>query len=297
MALVRIGSRITGRKPYQSMNAKFLRAVEEFDPDLVLVQKGEAVFPETIQRISQTSKARLVVWHGDSPFYALTSNANIIFSLQFYDLCLVFDPYYIPAVEKAGAKRVEYLPFGCEPTIHRSMDLRAQDREVYKSDVCFIGGYQGQYSKRTKLLSTLTDLDLRVWGMGWDRALEPALRKCATGRPVYGQELAKVYSASGIVVNIHHEQSVWGVNMRTFEATACGAFLLTDSLAELSKLYDVGGEVVCYENTLDLRNKIGYYLQNPQERREIARRGQRKACDAHTYRHRMEELLRIISAE
>jgi len=286
--------RILGRQPFQSMNTRFLSAVQELDPDLIFVLKGEIFLPETIKRISETSKARLVVWHGDNPWTGhIYRSANAIFSLQFYDLCFVMERYYIPQFKKAGAKRVEYLTFGCEPDVHRSLSLTAEERQMYASDICFVGTYQGEFAQRTRILSALTDFDLRIWGPNWDRAKDPALKRCFAGRPVYGEEMVKVFNASKIAFNVHNEQFITAPNMRDFEAPSSGVLLVTHALAEMPNLYDVGRQVICYSDIADLRNEIDYFLHNSELREEIAKKGQQRAQTEHTYQCRMEEMLRL----
>lgn len=277
----------------ERMNIKLVNFVELLSPDLVLVQKGEIIFPETIKKIKDKSKAKVVVWHADSPFSALTSSNNIIHSLLEYDVCFAFDPYYIPEMIRAGAKRAEYLPFACDPGIHGKIELTEKDKITYGSDICFIGNYQGINSERTKTLQSLSDLNLRIWGNGWENIEDTNLGKCITNRPAYGEEMVKIYNASKIAINIHHSQSITGINMRTFEAPACGCFLLTDELPELVKFCKPNEEIVCYKDISDLRNKIEYYLDNPDERKKIARKGQKEIRERHIYIRRMEQLIKI----
>lgn len=290
--------RILRNRLIQQMNIKLIDDIKTFNPDIVLILKGEIIFPETIKKLKEISNnAKIVVWHLDSPFTVLTSTANIINSLPYYDVCFVFDPYYIPEMVRARAKRAEYLPLACDPDVHRSMDLTDEEKEIYGSDICFIGNYAGINSRRDVILSDLTDFDLKIWGNNWHKAKTINLERCVVGKPVYGDEMVKIYNASKICINVHHDQSIIGVNMRTFEVPACGGFLLTDRLPELPEFFELGQEVVCYEDVSDLRNKIKYYLNNAEEREEIAKRGQQKAQKEHTYVHRMEELIKILNEE
>ena len=294
--LGRIAFKVFQREAIKGMNAKLINLARSFNPDLVIVQKGEIILPGSIREINNTLKARTVVWHADSPFSALTSSSNIILGLPEYDLCFVFDPYYIPGMMRAGAKRAEYLPFACDPDVHRTISLTEEERLTYGSDIVFIGTCQNMTNpRRREILRSLSDLDLKIWGQGWEALKRSNLRKRTMGRPVYGEEMVKVLNASRIAINIHHGQSVTGVNMRTFETPACGCFLLTDEIAELSKFFKPDEEVVCYKHVSDLREKLVYYLEHPDEREEIARKGQEKARENHTYIQRMRRLFEIVA--
>jgi len=289
----RIAFKIFRNEAIKKMNIKLVNFAKSFSPDLIIVQKGEIIFPETIRRIKKILKAKIVVWHGDSPFSALTSSHNIIYSLSEYDVCFVFDPYYIPEMIRAGCKCAEYLPFACDPSVHKEVELTKEEKVIYGRDICFIGNYQGLQSKRTKILQSLSDFDLKIWGNGWKNLRDPNLSKYIVGRPAYGEEMVKIYNACKISININHEQSITGVNMRTFEAPACGCFLLTDELHELSSFYNINKEIVCYKNISDLRKKMKYYLKNSQRREEIVKNGQEKVRKNHTYIHRMEKLIKV----
>lgn len=291
--LRRIALKIFRNEAIKRMNMKLINFMRSFGPDLIIVTKGEIIFPETIRKIKKHQRQKIVVWHWDSPFSALTSSRNIIYSLPEYDVSFVFDPYYIPEMKRAGAKRAEYLPLACDPDIHRSMNLTNEEKSIYGSNICFIGNYQGMNSKRTQILQSLSDFNLKIWGNGWENLKGTNLAKCIMSRSVYGEEMIKIYNASKIAINIHHSQSITGVNMRAFEAPGGGCFLLTDKLSEIVNFFRPNEEIVCYKDVSDLRNKIYYYLEHLDEREKIAKKGQKKTQENHTYTHRMKKLIDI----
>ena len=74
------------------------------------------------------------------------------------------------------------------------------------------------------------------------------------------------------------------INYRTFETTGCGTFLLTNYTPGLEKLFDIGKEIVVYNDLNDLDNKVKYYLENEEERTK----------KDHTYFERAKMLIDII---
>ena len=52
-----------------------------------------------------------------------------------------------------------------------------------------------------------------------------------------------------------------------------------------------GEDFVYYESKEDMIDKIGYYLSHEEEREAIARNGHDKVAAAHTYQHRVREML------
>ena len=85
-----------------------------------------------------------------------------------------------------------------------------------------------------------------------------------------------------------------GLNIRHYEITAFGGFMLTYELGELSDLFAVGKECAVFHDEHDLLEKIAYYLDHPKERREIAEAGQRRTLAEHLYSHRITTLVNIL---
>jgi len=94
-----------------------------------------------------------------------------------------------------------------------------------------------------------------------------------------------------ICVNMVNGDNDSGLNMRHFEITALGGFLLSYHHAELDEMFEVGRECAAFHNETELVDKIGYYLNHPEERAAIARAGQQRALGGHLLRHRLEAAL------
>jgi len=278
------------------MNKRLIEVARSIRPALVLVNKGELLYPSTIELMKKATGAVIVVWHTDSPFTALVSNRRVITGLCRYDICFVFDPWYVPEILRHGAKRVEYLPVGCDPAIHYPIKLTARDRQIYGSDVCFVGNLQTHISPRRRVLNAIADFDLKIWGVSWKTLNDEQLQPKIVGRSVYGEEYSKVYSASKMALNVHHPQCIKALNPRAFEIAACGCMLVTDVMEELPKFFEPGKEVVTFEEIGELRDKLEFYLRNETARREIARAGMRRALAEHTYDLRMRQMLELALA-
>jgi spore maturation protein CgeB len=81
------------------------------------------------------------------------------------------------------------------------------------------------------------------------------------------------------------------LNLRHFEVTAAGGFLLTYEMSELSRYFEVGKECVAFRTERDLLDKIRYYLAHPKERIEIALAGQKRTLRDHLYSYRIKRLI------
>jgi spore maturation protein CgeB len=83
-------------------------------------------------------------------------------------------------------------------------------------------------------------------------------------------------------------------NMRLFEATGAGAFLLTDYKDNLDTLFAPDREVAVWRSTDDCLKAIDRHLGDDKSREEIARAGQARTMAQHTYRHRTCEILGLV---
>ncbi len=171
----------------------------------------------------------------------------------------------VELLRRHGIDCVGWLPLACDPGVHRRHDL------PLLFDVCFIG-----------------------------HMLTPERRQLAEivqqnfARNIIGQrffnEMARTYSASRIVLNLSVRDDV---NMRVFEALACGSLLLTNDvrLNGLDRLFRDGEHLVTFRDFDDLLEKARHYLAHEQDRRRIADAGHEAVLAEHTYRLRMAVLL------
>jgi hypothetical protein len=104
----------------------------------------------------------------------------------------------------------------------------------------------------------------------------------------YGIEMAGWLNRAKIVLNLHADEFL-DTETRVFEALGCRAFLLSEALS--SEIPFISRELVEAQGLSDLTDKIGYYLQHPQEREAVAEAGYTAALQRHTYTYRSQELI------
>jgi len=109
---------------------------------------------------------------------------------------------------------------------------------------------------------------------------------------VIGDDMVKAINS----YKIHFNRNLGNdINYRTFETLGCKTFLITNHTPGLEKLFDIGKDLVTWDNMNDLKEKIRYYLDNPKSREEIENKGYETVLKKHTYDSRAKYLLRIIS--
>lgn len=130
----------------------------------------------------------------------------------------------------------------------------------------------------------------RLIGSGWKESYGLPSEPPLPGRDDYFRHFREV----AINLNLVSGNAESGLNMRHFEITASGGFMLCYDQPEIHELFAPGRECAVFRDECDLLEKIDYYLARPDERAEIAAAGQRRTLSQHLYRHRLRSLLRIV---
>lgn len=113
------------------------------------------------------------------------------------------------------------------------------------------------------------------------------------GTVAYYSQMPLVFKQSRINLNISLRSIKSGIPLRAFDIMGSGGFLMSNFQADFLDDFVPGEDFVYYESCEDLSDKIDYYLRNEEERAQIARNGHDKVATAHTYRHRIREMLGV----
>lgn len=260
-----------------------LAQIEEFRPDLVLNQDVFHIDSRLARRIKGIGNPILIGQVGIEPSRGEDWTA--------YDLMISQLPTTVKFFRGLGVRaEVNYLAF--EPAILDALPA-APAADV---DVSFVGSISLDHRQRIALLEAVAErYDLRLWG-NRPQALPASspLHRCFQGE-VWGTDMYQVLRRSRITLNSHIDLAGREAgNMRLFEATGVGAFLLTDFKDNLETLFDPDREVAVWRSIDDCLNRIAYYLRDDEARGAIARAGQARTMAQHTYRHRAAEILGFV---
>lgn len=280
------------------INSDLLRKAAGSRPDMVFAGGGTRIFPATLQELRRLG-VKTVLWTidplvADAPFLSR--------SAPFYDHVFCGGTEAVELMDSAGVRGRKWLPFACDPDIHKKQALTEDEKRKFSCEVCFAGTVNTEfYPNRLRLLESISDMDLKVWGPGADALPpeSPLLRRVAGGQTP-PEVWLKAYSAAKIVLCMHFTGQGWKypcyqASPRVFEALACGAFLLCDAQKDVMSLFEDGRHLVIFRDAADLRKKIDYYLANPDKREAIARAGQEEVLKKHTYLHRMRTVLKSVA--
>jgi spore maturation protein CgeB len=285
--ILRPFARKVGLSPRLDLQAEniLLSQIEEFKPDLVLNQDLFHIDAKLMRRIKDIGNPILVGQVGIEPPRGE--------DWTIYDLMISQLPATVKAFRALGVRsEISHLAF--EPSILGALP-EAPAPDV---DVSFVGTVSVEHRQRIALLEAVAKrYDLKLWG-NRPQALPASspLHRCFQGE-VWGADMYQVLRRSRITLNSHIDHAAREAgNMRLFEATGAGAFLLTDFKDNLDTLFAPEREVAVWRSIDDCLEAIDHHLGDYSSRMEIAHAGQARTLAQHTYRHRAAEILGFVDA-
>jgi len=153
----------------------------------------------------------------------------------------------------------------------------------FEFDVSFVGACYGQ---RPLFIEYLRHHGIRVetFGPGW------------TNGPVSEEEMVEIYARSRINLGfggIGYSMKAQHLKGRDFEVPMCGALYLTSDHPDIHLVYDVGREIVTYQDRQDCLQKIEYLLAHPEECAQIRRAARARCLRDHTWEQRFRHVFQL----
>lgn len=189
---------------------------------------------------------------------------------RLFDLIFSTQQRWIPDLQRAGARRVVWLPWYATPTPWTSWARR-------DVPLAFVGRVTAQRDVRARFIRTLsTRFDSRF----------------IHAEDLTAQAMDQLYARTCIVPN----ESILGeVNFRLFEAIRRGCLVIGPDLGpEQARLFEPGREMLCFRHAADLLARTEEMLRRPDQAESIARAGWQRLCSAHGPGHRARTLVHAL---
>jgi hypothetical protein len=214
-------------------------------------------------------------------------DVRLSWAKQFDQVFLCHKPD-VKKMQADGIKRVEWLPMAChppvDPTARELVEMNAVkslDELVQLWDLCFVGFLHDDKEGNSRL--DYLDAVFGAFPNSWF-----ALRRFFT-------EAAARYAKAKVGFNVSIRDDL---NMRFFEVLSYGSCLVTNR--DVAGWEDLGfrdmEHFVGYQGIEEAIAKIRWCLEHPVERVEIAKAGHRLVRAEHTYEHRVQQILKAMTA-
>lgn len=113
----------------------------------------------------------------------------------------------------------------------------------------------------------------------------------------YKKEMPEIFHHSMINLNITSRGIASGIPLRALDIMGAGGFLLSNYQPELAEAFENGEELVMYGSQEELMELTAYYLQEEEERKEIAQRGFERAKQKFSYVTQVTKMLAYVFEE
>jgi len=194
-----------------------------------------------------------------------------------FDQVIVFHPGYEARFQKAGHPGACFFAHAVEEELYSGAEIA----RIF--EIGWVGQVNGPiYRKRQTILSFLSQT-FRMNNLSKQYTLE---------------EMAWVYRQSRVVVNIGRDDYPQDANLRTFEAMAAGALLITALPSELTEIgFENGVHFLGYRKAGEIADLVRNYLGAEAARKRIADAGRKKVLREHTYDVRVKQWLAQVASQ
>jgi len=245
--------------------------------DGLWVDKGLTIFRRTLAAVkSQQPACRLVSYSPDDMLNLRNQSRYYIGGLPLYDLHVTTKSYNVAELKVLGAIDVFFVGNAYDPHTHRPLELTADEKTQWGSDVGFIGGFEWE---RYQMMLALAAAGIRVVirGPGWESYSKANSNLIIKPGYVYADDYARAICGSKINLCFLRKDNRDLQTQRSAEIPACGGFMLAERTNEHLGLFEEGKEAEFFSDMEELISKVRYYLDHEQERAQIAARG-RERC-------------------
>ena len=274
------------------------KSADNIKPDLVFFSLFQDQFEvETLDYIK--SKYVTMNWFGDDQWRF--DNFTYRYANHF-TYCITTDRFSVSKYKKIGQQNVIYSQWAAINS-HVVPEFKG-----YKYDVSFVGGF---HPYRQWFIDTLRKRGIKVvaFGNGW----ENGPLECCSMNELFVSSKINLNISNSISYDVRYmlhkprnflsttkslfkkgSKNASQMKARNFEIPYFNGFELTDYVPTLERYFDIGKEIVCYNNVDEAEMLIKHYLKNDTEREAIKQFGHKRSIYQHGYIHRFKHILEQI---
>ena len=264
-------------------NSQIIEKINSTYYDIVWIDKGITIFPETLQYIKKKSpKTLLISYSPDNMALRHNQSQQYLECIPLYDYIITNKSYILDDLKKLGAKDIRFVNNSYESTFHYPRILTSEDYKEIGGDIGFVGAWEKERCESILYLAQ-HGLNVRVWGGGkWlkYKGMYPNLTIEEKG--LYSENYSKSFQAFKISLCFLRKMNFDLQTTRTVEIPACGGFMMAERTSEHQAMFEEGKESAFFSSNEELLEKCKYYLSHEEERKKIAAAGI-KRCQTSGY--------------
>lgn len=303
------------------------RQIEEFGPDVIFFQNS-SLYPQRWIRKIKAGGRKLVTWRG-SPFtredvalfklYDLVLTCSPVFQRTLSGLGLRTGILNFGFSKRFSAYSAPFCERSQNITFAGSVvqgDGYHNDRMGFLLDIDRLGRPINIHTEKLSMARLATKKSLGLMSKAFGSVLSEAaflklpraLRRLdwasisplnsriirmnsIVKTPVYGKDFFRLLSNSKICLNFHIDSAgEYAANSRLFEATGCGALLLSDRKKNNAEFFKLDQEMLDFNSSEECIEKIEWVMKNPSAAAKIAEAGRARCLRDHSTDNRAADL-------
>ena len=258
----------------------FFKIITNKNIDLI-ISTHDYLWPYEVKVIKKT-KTKICLWFPDP---VVNLGKSYFFNCN-YDALFFKEPFIVNKIKRLSNLPVYFLPECFNPFAY---DI-PENKPKPETDIVTFGSF---YSWRNLQLEKFLDYNIKFFGSDPPDWLQSNLKNFHSGYPVFLNDKSNSLLKSKIVLNNLNFGEIQSLSARVFETAGIGAFQIFDYTDSVSDIFEEF-ECVTFKNSEDMKDKVDYFLNNPFERDKIAEAARKKILNKHTYKNRIDTLLKVI---
>lgn len=274
-------------------NCVIKKTVDQKGFDIIWIDKGVTIYPKILRYIKKKTQKCILVSCSEDDMYAKHNRSWwYVWGLKYYDVVFTTKVYNLSELKMLGARKTELFLDSYDERLHRPLILTDDDQRNFACDVSFIGTFENDRAEQMLYLAE-HGVTVTVWGNGWSGWRDKHKNLIIKNKAVYGEDYVRAMNATKINLCFLRKINRDEVTSRSVEIPACGAFMLGERTKRHLDFFEEGKEAEFFGSNEEMLQKVRFYLENDEKRREIARAG-RERCLKSGYSQR-EQLSKMLA--
>lgn len=275
----------------EAMTVKLVKRIVETNPCMVFICGGQQIVPRILSKYKNIVKSKVLMWYLDQrggveswmvelgrqcdAIFWSTGDRRMLFELS----CATKTPTY-------------FMHSTADGDLAQNLNITDKDKKRFLQDIVYVGTYYPETTK-TRLIDDLITkgINVKIFGPpGWPKNYN------YLGGPILGEEAYKCFNLAKINISTNYHNDIRGsFSDRLFHIAAAGGFHLTQYVPGMEDIFENGKHLVWFNDSDEVLEKINYYfsLEHENERKEIAKNGQKLFFDKFGYDKVINEMCRL----
>jgi spore maturation protein CgeB len=251
-----------------------------FKPELIIsLTQGLA---EEVLHIARRQGIKAVSWWGDTA--ANMSGKGLCH--KEWDLLFIKDHYAAFKLRTLNLPAIQ-LYEAMNPMWHKPVANQKNNQIV-------IAGSFYDYRHYLTTLLIERDVEVGLYGARLPVWADREIKKRHTGQFITRDKKSQIFGAALAVLNSTGMSEFASINCRTFEIAGCGGLPIMEYRPGIEECFEPEKEILLYKNLDELLSIIETAKNNPVKMKAIRSAASKRAIEFHTYKHRLEIILKHV---